>query len=129
MKRVVLTGGPCSGKTTVQRAVSEEFFDRVVLVTEAATLLLEGGFPVPGKQLPWSEEWQAAFQAAILPRQQSLEEAYGLVARDRGCRLIVCDRGILDGAAYATRGDMRESGWDAQPSFRGRGARDEHDRS
>src|SRR5262245_42235435 len=101
MKRVVLTGGPCSGKTTVQKAVSEEFFDRVALAPEAATMLLAGGFPVPGQHLPWSEEWQTSFQAAILPLQQSLEEAYGLVARSLGRRLLVCDRGILDGAAYA----------------------------
>lgn len=108
MMRVVLTGGPCSGKSTVQRAVSEEFFDRVVLVPEAATMLLGNGFPQPGKDLAWSEEWQASLQAAILPLQRSLEDTYGLVAQNRGCKLIVCDRGLLDGAAYTTNGDTGE---------------------
>ena len=106
MKRIVLTGGPCSGKSTVQRALSEEFHGLITLVPEAATLLLEGGFPVPGRDLPWSEEWQVCFQSAILPLQRSLEEAYHLVARYAGSKLIVCDRGILDGAAYTPGGNV-----------------------
>jgi predicted ATPase len=104
MKKIVLTGGPCSGKTTVQRALQEEFHGRVVLVPEVATLLLAGGFPTPGKHLPWSPEWQAALQAAILPVQQALEDACVLQARHQGSRLVVCDRGVLDGAAYTPGG-------------------------
>jgi predicted ATPase len=104
MKKIVLTGGPCSGKTTVQRALQEEFHNQVVLVPEVATLLLGGGFPIPGKDLPWSAEWQASFQAAVLPLQQSLEDTYVLVARNQGSKLVVCDRGILDGAAYTPGG-------------------------
>lgn len=48
---IVLTGGPCSGKTTVLRAIAEEFRGRIVLVPEVATLLLSGGFPIPGKDI------------------------------------------------------------------------------
>jgi predicted ATPase len=104
MRKVVLTGGPCSGKSSVQRALRAEFGPELVHVPEAATLLLEGGFPVPGRHLPWSPEWQAAFQAAVLPLQRSLEEACLLLAREQGARLIVCDRGLLDGAAYTPGG-------------------------
>src|SRR5437879_4150288 len=100
MKKIVLTGGPCSGKSTVHRALREQFPAQVVLVPEAATLLLGGGFPVPGQHLPWSPEWQAVFQAAVLPLQHHLEDAYLLVAGSRGSKLVVCDRGVLDGAAY-----------------------------
>jgi predicted ATPase len=104
MKKVNLTGGPHSGKTTTMLALREEFGDQITLVPEVATILLEGGFPVPGKDLDWSEEWQAAFQAAILPLQRSIEEACALVARKNGSRLLVCDRGLLDGAAYTPGG-------------------------
>lgn len=104
MKKVVLTGGPCSGKSTVMRALAEEFGDTVVLVPEAATILLAGGFPVPGKHLPWSEDWQAHIQPAIVSVQQALEGAYLLVAQERGAALMVCDRGLLDGAAYTPGG-------------------------
>jgi hypothetical protein len=41
-----------------------EFGADLVFVPEAATLLLAGGFPVPGMHLPWSPQWQAAFQVA-----------------------------------------------------------------
>jgi predicted ATPase len=104
MRKVVLTGGPCSGKSSVQRALREEFGTVIVLVPEAATLLLGGGFPMPGKDLPWSPQWQAAFQGAVLPLQRSLEESCLLVARGQGARLLVCDRGLLDGAAYTPGG-------------------------
>jgi predicted ATPase len=104
LKKIVLTGGPCSGKTTILQALREEFADSVVVVPEVATLLLANGFPVPGRNLPWSAEWQAALQAAILPLQQSLEQAYLLVAQAQGAGLVVCDRGTLDGAAYTPGG-------------------------
>lgn len=104
MKKIVITGGPCSGKTTVIGALSEEFRSQIVLVPEVATVLLQGGFPVPGKDLPWSEEWQAAFQSAILPLQKSMEDTHVLMASGNGRRLVVCDRGILDGAAYTPGG-------------------------
>lgn len=104
MKKIVLTGGPHSGKTTTLRAVREEFENQIVVVPEVATVLLEGGFPVPGKDLEWSEEWQAAFQAAILPLQKSYEDAYALKARKNGSKLLICDRGVLDGAAYTPGG-------------------------
>lgn len=104
MEKIVLTGGPCGGKSTVLRAIKEEFGDQIVLVPEVATILLEGGFPVPGKDLPWSEEWQTAFQSAILPLQKSLEDAREMVAKSKCCRLVICDRGILDGAAYTPGG-------------------------
>ncbi len=107
MRKIVLTGGPCSGKSSVQRVLRAEFGADLIVVPEAATLLLAGGFPVPGTHLPWSPQWQAAFQAAVLPLQRSLEEACTLVAQERGGQLIVCDRGVLDGAAY-TPGGLEE---------------------
>jgi hypothetical protein len=107
MKKVILTGGPCSGKSTVLEALRNEFGDKLILVPEVATVLLEGGFPLPGKDLEWSEKWQAAFQSAILPLQKSFEDSYALVAAAKGCSVIVCDRGMLDGAAY-TPGGVQE---------------------
>ncbi|EKE25576.1 MAG: hypothetical protein ACD_5C00113G0003, partial [uncultured bacterium] len=43
IKVVVLTGGPCSGKSTVLRALQDEFGEQLVVVREVATVLLEGG--------------------------------------------------------------------------------------
>lgn len=104
MKRVVLTGGPCAGKTTVLKVLQQEFAGQALVVPEVATMLLEGGFPVPGKDVEWSPEWQAAFQKAIATVQISMENAYELKAQEKGIEVLVCDRGLLDGAAYTPGG-------------------------
>ena len=104
MKKIVLTGGPCSGKTTVLGAIKEEFGDKVILVPEVATVILGGGFPIPGKDLEWSNQWQEYLQAAVLPLQKSFEKAYELKAENNGSKIMICDRGILDGAIYTKGG-------------------------
>jgi hypothetical protein len=90
--RIVLTGGPGGGKTTAADLFRREIGDRVVVVPEAATLLFAGGFPR-------SDEPGAlrAGQKAIYHVQRNLEDAQS--ARFPG-RVLLCDRGTLDGAAY-----------------------------
>lgn len=104
MQMIVVTGGPCAAKTTVKSAVEQEFGDRVTLVAEAATILLSGGFPLPGRDLQWSQGWQIHLQGAIVHLQRSLEHIAMDMARHRGHRLLVCDRGLLDGASYLEGG-------------------------
>ena len=102
--KIVLTGGPCGGKSTSLKAIREKFGEQVLVVPEVATILLSGGFPIPGQHVPFSPEWQHAFQAAVAQVQQSLEQAYELTAKAKGIRVLVCDRGLLDGAAYMPGG-------------------------
>lgn len=100
--KIVLTGGPCAGKTTCLRAIRAHFGEEVVTVPEAATLVLGGGLPPPGHEricCPRAD-WVSSFQATILALQQTLEESFEQLAHHCGVRLIVCDRGVLDGAAY-----------------------------
>ena len=104
VKRIVLTGGPSSGKTTILSALQEEFGGKVSFVPEVATMLLSGGFPAPGKDLEWSEEWQSCLQSAVLPLQCAIEDATYLAAKASGAKVIICDRGSLDGAAYTPEG-------------------------
>lgn len=90
--RIVLTGGPGGGKTTAADLFRREIGERVVVVPEAATLLFAGGFPrstEPGAV--------RAAQRAIYHVQRNLEDAQS--ARFPG-RILLCDRGTLDGAAY-----------------------------
>lgn len=97
---IVLTGGPCAGKTAVQHVAQEQFGDRLVLVPEAATLLFSGGFP-----LPVSDETRRAAQRAIYFVQRELEAA--CIARAPAEAVVLCDRGTADGAAY----------WKGTPDF------------
>lgn len=95
--RIVLTGGPGGGKTTAADLFRREIGDRVVVVPEAATLLFAGGFPratEPGAQ--------RAAQRAIYHVQRNLEDAQS--ERFPG-RILLCDRGTVDGAAYWQHSD------------------------
>ena len=44
--RILITGGPCAGKTTVMAAISQDLTQlgyKVLVVPEAATLIMKGG--------------------------------------------------------------------------------------
>ncbi|HEY7309697.1 MAG TPA: ATP-binding protein [Gemmataceae bacterium] len=100
--KVVLTGGPCAGKTSCLRAIREQFGESIITAPEAATLVLGSGFPPPGHERIGcaADEWMQSFQGTILSIQQTVEESFEQLARNCRVRLIVCDRGVLDGAAY-----------------------------
>lgn len=44
MKKIVITGGPCAGKTSVLDFLGRAHSDQFVIISEAATILLKGGF-------------------------------------------------------------------------------------
>lgn len=90
--RIALTGGPGGGKSTAADLYRREMADRVAIVPEAATLLFGGGFP----RVEDADSLRAT-QAAIFHVQRNLEDVQA--ARYPG-RLLLCDRGTVDGAAY-----------------------------
>lgn len=105
VKKIVFTGGPCAGKSTVQKAIEQRYGrKKVIFVPEAATTLFQGGFPVPGRDIPYSQEWQDAFQPIVFQAQLGLEAMYEIIAREQKAQLLICDRGIFDGAAYVPGG-------------------------
>jgi predicted ATPase len=90
--RVVLTGGPGGGKTTAADLFRREIGDRVIVVPEAATLLFAGGFPRPTQSGA-----QRSAQCAIYQVQRGLEDIQATQYPDR---ILLCDRGTVDGGAY-----------------------------
>lgn len=102
--KLVITGGPCAGKSSVVAMLKDEFGDEIITVPEPATLLLAGGFPAPGKHLDYSHEWQYAFQKSVLTLHRSLEEAFALMGAGKSAKLLVCDNGLPSGAAYMPGG-------------------------
>jgi predicted ATPase len=90
--RIALTGGPGGGKTTAADLFRREVGDHVVIVPEAATLVFSGGFPRCSKP-----ESIRASQHAIYHVQKNLEDVQSANYPDR---LLLCDRGTIDGAAY-----------------------------
>lgn len=90
--RIVLTGGPGGGKTTAADLFRREIGERVVVVPEAATMMFSGGFP------RYREGYAIhAAQRAIYHVQRNLEDVQ---AAEYPGRILLCDRGTLDGAAY-----------------------------
>lgn len=92
-RRVVISGGPGGGKSTVAATLRRELGERVVVVPEVATHLLGGFFP--GIRGP---DDRRAVQRAIYHVQVNLEAIHR--AQAAADRALVFDRGVLDGAAY-----------------------------
>lgn len=90
--KIAVTGGPSGGKTTLIEALQIDFKGKLTVVPEAASILYRGGFPRKK-----SDSGRRHAQKAICFIQQELEE---LICSENTQRLIVCDRGSLDGVAY-----------------------------
>lgn len=90
--RIVLTGGPGGGKTTAADLFRREMGELVVVVPESATTLFAGGFPRVD-----DAEALRSVQRAIFEVQRSLEDVQAKTFPDR---VLLCDRGTIDGAAY-----------------------------
>lgn len=90
--KVVVTGGPGGGKTTALDLFRRELCDKVAVVPEAATVLFSSG-------ITRSEDPQIIkmVQKTIYQLQKNLEDIHQIQYPDR---LLVCDRGSLDGLAY-----------------------------
>lgn len=106
--RIVLTGGPCAGKSTLvatlQSTLEERTGVKVFCVPEAATLLVTGG-------LQWSGDTESTIenQLAVLNTQMALEDAFIRAARAaKKPALVVCDRGTMDGRAYCSNEQFDE---------------------
>ncbi len=99
---VALTGGPCSGKSTVMNIVRQRLAElgiHVITVAEAATELITSGF------IPESPELRGFhFQHELLRHTIAREDAWiRLAGKLSAPRVVVlCDRGAMDGAAYIT---------------------------
>ena len=104
MLNIVLSGGPCSGKTTSISKIEEELNSKLGIHTlicpETATELIANGI-YPGKNIPVED-----FQEIILKKQLEKEKLYKDIASkyfDPDKTIIIYDRGILDQLAYIDR--------------------------
>lgn len=94
--KVVITGGPSGGKTTLIQTLEKELGHEIAVVPEAASILYRGGFP-----RKTSANSAVHGQKSIYFVQQELEEL--ILTERKKSPLLVCDRGSLDGIAYWPR--------------------------
>lgn len=99
INKIVITGGPCAGKTTGMSWIQNAFTRRgytVLFVPETATELISGGVA------PWTCGSNAEFQQCLLSLQIEKEKIFEMAATTMNAEkvLIVCDRGTIDNKAY-----------------------------
>lgn len=100
IKRIVLTGGPCAGKTTALVRVIEHFNSlgyKVFTIPEVPTLFTQAGMNYLTKNKGFFYEGEKA----TLEIQMALEDKFMRMAQE--CQkpsIIVCDRGAMDISAY-----------------------------
>lgn len=105
--KIVITGGPCAGKTTAMSWIQNAFTKlgyAVLFVDETATQLITGG------AAPWLSTSNRDFQWQLLQLQQAKEHAFMEIGKTmkESKVLVVCDRAAMDNCAYMTD---EEFGW------------------
>ena len=105
--KIVITGGPCAGKTTAMSWIQNAFTKlgyAVLFVDETATQLITGG------AAPWLNNSNKDYQLHLLQLQVAKEMAFADIAKTMKSDkiLIVCDRAAMDNCAYMTE---QEFGW------------------
>ena len=105
--KIVITGGPCAGKTTgmswIQNAFTKMGYT-VLFIPETATELISGGVA------PWTLnsnlDYQKCQMKLQLEKEKIFEEAAGKIFNSDKI-LIVCDRGAIDNKAYMNDGEFK----------------------
>lgn len=103
--KLVLTGGPCGGKTTGQARLATFFENigwKVFRVPETATVLMSGGISFGDL----NTEQVLDFQEHLVTTMMAIEDTYFSMAEK--CHqnvLIIADRGVLDASAFIERDD------------------------
>ena len=104
--KIVITGGPCAGKTTAMSWIQNAFTKKgymVLFVDETATELISGG-------APWiytrnNREYQLQVTKLMLAKESAFEDIAKTFDAEKV--LIVCDRGTLDNRAYMNEEEFR----------------------
>ncbi len=105
--KIVITGGPCGGKSTAMSKIQGTFSQMgytVLFVSETATELITGGVA------PWTCGSNKDYQSCQLKLQIEKEKIFLKAAKTMKEEkiLIVCDRGVLDNKAYMSEEDFAD---------------------
>ena len=104
IKTIVITGGPCAGKTSamewIRRDIAQKGY-RVLVIPETATEFISGGV------CPWTCGTNYDYQTVQMHLQREKERCFRQAAETMESQaqkiLIVCDRGMYDNMIYMTK--------------------------
>lgn len=103
--QIVLTGGPCAGKTSALAVMEQELTEKgyvVFIVPETATEIIKSGYA------PWLKcTTNFDFQRFLMKKQLHKEELYLQIAESVSAQkvVIIYDRGIVDGKSYISNSE------------------------
>lgn len=105
--KIVVTGGPCAGKSTAMSRIETAFSKigyTVLFIPETATELITGGVA------PWTCGTNVEYQKCQLRLQLEKEKVFLQAAKTMRADkiLIVCDRGTIDNKAYMCENDFQQ---------------------
>ena len=109
IRKIVLTGGPAGGKTTLTSRLVKELSSigyRVFIVPEAATELISGFGIKPFGNCLSMFDFQYFVVSSQLHKEKLAAEAAQLVPEDK--ILIICDRGVMDDKAYVSQKEFTQ---------------------
>ena len=102
IKKIVLTGGPCAGKTTAMVKVIEHFSSlgyKVFTIPEVPTMFTQAGM----NYLTSNKDFFFEGEKATFQTQINLEDSFQRMAETlQQPVIIVCDRGTMDISTYLT---------------------------
>lgn len=101
--KLVLTGGPCSGKTTTLASIYEKFSSKinVICVPEIATITFRAGVKINPDKYEFEE--LVSFTKEFIKMQIYIEDYFTNLAKlAKQDTLIIMDRGTCDTFAYCS---------------------------
>ena len=106
--KIVLTGGPCGGKTGAKPVIKEYFENKgyiCLFVPETATILINGGI---NAENCGQKEFQRALFSIQLANEKAFDRIEKIIKKSGKKVITFCDRGALDGKSYLNDADFND---------------------
>lgn len=100
--KIVLTGGPCAGKTTTISRIEEHLTNKgyhVLVLNECATEIIKGGIRPFGDNAVSVYDFQNEILNLQLYKEKRYKDIISKLPDDAKC-IILSDRGVIDNKAY-----------------------------
>ena len=108
--RIVLTGGPCAGKTTALSRIDQKLTEmgyRVFIIPESATEAINGGIRPFGNLSLENSFFQKTLLHYQIYKENMYESVIPNISKNQKC-IIIQDRGTLDGKAYISKNEFNK---------------------